>query len=297
MIFIDILLPIFLIVAAGALFSRVFRAPLEPLTLFALNLATPALIFEALLNHPVPSGDLGRVFVAMVLYTAVMWGASEGVSRLLRLDPDMRRAFALATVSMNAGNYGLPLVRFAFGPSAVPFSVLVFVVFNIPLSTWAIWVAAGGSTKPLKSFRDMLRIPIFHATALSFALNAFGLTLPAPLLKACGLVGEASIPLLMIILGMQLQRTKISGSPGLLMAASLVRLAFSPLVAWGLTRVLGIEGVEAKVLILQTSTSSAVLPLLYALRFNRRPDWLASNLLVSTLASGGTLAVVLWLIL
>jgi predicted permease len=296
-IFVHILLPIFLVVAAGALFSRTYRAPLEPLAVFALHVATPALIFEALLSHPVPGGDLARVFFVMMLYTAVLWGLSEAVSRVMGLDADMRRAFALATVTMNVGNYGLPLVRFAFGPSAVPFSVLVFVVFNIPLSTWAIWVAAGGGTTPARSVLDTLRVPIFHATALSFALNALGLTLPGPVLKACALVGEASIPLLMVVLGMQLERTRIAGPAGPLAAASLVRLGAAPVVAWALSRALGLGGMETKILVVQTSTPSAVLPLLYAMRFKRRPDWLASNLLISTLVSGASLGVVLWLLL
>lgn len=297
MIFVDILLPIFLIVAAGTLFSRTYKAPVEPLALFALNAATPALIFEALLRHPVPGSDLARLLVIMVVYTAVMWGLSEAVSRLLRLEPDMRRAFALATVTMNVGNYGLPLVRFAFGAEAVPFSILVFVIFNIPLCSWAIWVAAGGGTTPLRGLVDTLRMPIFHATVFSLALSAVGLTLPGPLLKACTLVGEAAIPLLMLILGMQLERTRVAGPVAPLAAAALVRLAAAPLVAWGLARTLGFSGLEAKILILQTSTPSAVLPLLYALRFNRRPDWLAANLLITTLLSGVSLSVVLWLLL
>lgn len=297
MIFANILLPVFLIVGTGVLFSRAYRAPVEPLAVFALNLATPALIFEALLRHPIPGSDLARLLAIMILYTAAMWALSEGVSRLLRLDPDMRRAFALATVTMNVGNYGLPLVRFAFGAEAVPFSVLVFVIFNVPLCSWAIWVAAGGGTTPARSLLDTLRMPIFQATAVSLALSAVGFTLPAPVFKACALAGEAAIPLLMVILGMQLERTRLSGPAGSLAAASAVRLGAAPLLAWGLCRVLGFGGLEAKTIILQTSTPSAVLPLLYALRFKRRPDWLAANLLISTLLSGVSLSVVLWLIL
>jgi predicted permease len=116
-------------------------------------------------------------------------------------------------------------------------------------------------------------------------------------MKAAGLLGEASIPLLMVILGMQLDRTRVLAAPGSLAAATLVRVCVAPFVAWWLTDLLGFAGLEQKVIILQTSTPAAVLPLLYALRFNCRPEWIASNLLVSTLASGLSLAVVLHFLL
>lgn len=297
MIFAEILLPIALVIGGGALFSRIFRPSLEPLTLFALYVATPALVFHALVEHPVPAGDVGRLLALTAAYTAILWALAEAVARLLRLDGPLRRAFSLATVPMNVGNYGLPLVRFAFGAQSTPFSVLVFVIFNIPLVTWAIWVAAGGTLSSPRGLKETFRIPIFHATVAALALNAVGWMVPPWLLKPTALLGEASIPLLMVILGMQLERTRIAAAPASLAAATGIRIAASPFLAWWLTSLFGFSGLEQKVIVLQTSTPAAVLPLLYALRFDCRPDWVASNLLVSTLASAASLSLVLWFLL
>lgn len=293
MVFVDILLPIFLVVGAGALFSRALKPGLEPLTLFSLYVATPALVFGALVSRPLPPAAVLRLLAHMGLYTAALWALAEAAGRLLRLDEPLRRAFALAVVPMNVGNYGLPLSRFAFGREAEPFSVLVFVVFNLPLATWAIWLAAGGTVRSLAGMRDALRIPILHATVLAFALSALGLRPVAPLLKGISLLGEASIPLLLVILGIQLERTRTAGSALPIAVATALRLAVAPLLAWGLGRLLGFGGLELKVLVLQTSTPAAVLPLLYTLRFGGRSDWIASNLLVSTLASAVSLSAVL----
>jgi predicted permease len=297
LIFVDILLPIFLMVATGVAFSRIFRSPAEPLTQFSLYFATPVLVLRALVEHPIGGGVVLRVFGLMIAYTLVMWLLAEGAGRLLRLESTLRRAFALAIVPMNVGNYGLPLVRFAFGPSSEPFSVLVFVVFNIPLVTWAIWLAAGGATSPMEGVRQTLRVPVIHATALAFALVALGWHIPGPVAKAATLLGDTAIPLLMIILGMQLDRTRLLGEPGSLAAATAIRLGVAPFVAWGLTTLFGFTGLPQKIAILQTSTPSAVLPLLYALRFGCRPDWIASIVLVSTVLSGVSLSVVLYFLL
>lgn len=295
---VSVLFPIFFLVLVGFVFSRTLRSAIEPLTQFSLYVGTPALMMYALLQNPVPAAELGRLLVITLSYTAILWGIAEAVARLMGLDEKLRRAFALAVVPMNVGNFGIPLSRLAFGPAADAYSVLVFVIFNIPLATWAIWMAAGGGSSPWKGLKEILRIPIVWATVVAFGLAVLRVQLPGPLMKSLGMLGEAVIPLLMVIVGMQLERTIVLGNAtGSLVTATLLRLVVSPFLAWGLTVMLGFTGLEQKVVILQTSTPAAVLPLLYALRFDCRPDWIASNLLVSTLASGVTLAILLHFLL
>ncbi len=297
MIFYDILLPIFLLIAVGAAFSRFLRAELDPLAQYALFVATPALVFSALVRHPLVPDQVVRLVGHMVLYTAILWAVADLAARGLGFDAGLRRAFVLATVPMNIGNYGLPLVRFAFGPEAEPFSILVFVVYSIPLCTWAIWVAAGGGLRTLQGMGATLKIPIFHAAVLAAAVVSLGWTVPAPVGKAVGLVGGSAIPVLLVILGMQLHRNRAGTFGWSLAVAAVVRLVVGPLVAWGLAEALGFRGVEQKVLVLQTATPTAVLVLLYALRFGSRPDWIASAILVTTLASAASVTAVLWLLL
>jgi predicted permease len=296
-VFLDILLPIGVLVAAGVLFSRTLRPALEPLSQFALFVATPALVFHALVRNPVPPAQAFRVTCLMVLYTASLWALAEVIARLLRLEPTLRRAFALVTVTMNMGNYGLPLVRFAFGQEAEPFSVLVFVLFNVPLCTWAIWLAAGGGLSSLRGVGATAKIPIFHATVLAFLLGALGWGVPGPLAKGIGLLGQAAIPVLLVILGMQLDRTRIETFDSSILAAVALRLVVSPFLAWGLCTALGFHGLERNVVVLQTATPSAVLTLLYALRFECAPRWVASCIFISTLASALSLSVVLTVLL
>lgn len=76
----------------------------------------------------------------------------------------------------------------------------------------------------------------------------------------------------------------------------MLRLLVAPCLAWVLTVMLGIEGLARGIVILQTSTPSAVLPLLYALRFDSRPDLVVGAIFVSTLCSALTLTVVLYLV-
>ena len=101
---------------------------------------------------------------------------------------------------------------------------------------------------------------------------------------------------MLVLLGMQLARTRALVQPGFLTLSAGLRLVVGPLLAWGLTTLLGFKGLPRAVVILQTSTPSAVLPLLYAVRFGTRPDLVASAIFVSTLLSAGTLTILLYLL-
>jgi hypothetical protein len=99
---------------------------------------------------------------------------------------------------------------------------------------------------------------------------------------------------MLVLLGMQLSRTKVTKNWGFFSLATVIRLLVGPVLAVVLTTLLGLDGLTRKIVILQTSTPSAVLPLLYTLRFNTRPDLVSGTILLSTLCSAITLTVLLY---
>lgn len=83
---------------------------------------------------------------------------------------------------------------------------------------------------------------------------------------------------------------------GIIIPGVFIRLIISPLVAWGILILLGISDLEMKVAIVQTSTSAALLPLLYTIRFKRSPDLLATMIMITTILSGVTLTLIIRLL-
>lgn len=296
MLFVDIILPVFLIIFSGFWLEKKFAPDFATLTNCSLFLLGPALVFSALCKSQVSFLLAGQLLLFMVVYTGAMLLLAWGLGRTFRFDGDSRRALALSTVTMNCGNFGLPLVLFAYGSEALDLSVLTFVVFNIPLSTLAIVLAQGSGTRLREALANAAKIPIFHAVLLAFVLKGFGITLPGFLLRPLELLGQAAIPLMMVLLGMQLAKTRLQAAPGFLSLASLLRLVLAPLLAWGLTLCFGIGGLLQKVVILQTSTPAAILPLLYSLRFGTRPDLVAGAITATTLFSALSLTALLYLL-
>ena len=294
MLFINIILPVFLIILSGYMLERKFGLDFRTLTNTSLYLFSPALVFSALMKQEIRLALALDLLLFMILYTLLLLAIAVAIGRLLRLPADSRAALSLSTVCMNVGNFGLPLSWFAFGDAGLEVSVLTFVIFNIPLSTLAIVLAQGAGAPLGEAVRNALRIPIFHALLLALLFKALAVVPPAFLLRPVELLGQAAIPLMLVLLGMQLARTRLVALPGFLALSTGMRLLLAPAVAWLLTLLLGIEGMTRAVLILQTSTPAAVLPLLYALRFGTRPDLVAGAIFVTTLLSAATLTVLLY---
>jgi malate permease and related proteins len=296
MLFIQVVLPVFLIVFSGFVLEKCARLDFRTLTIASLYLLAPALVFSSLMKRDFEFGLAGNLFAFMVIYTAILYALSRGIASLLRFTPDNRDALLLTTVMMNVGNFGLPLSYFAFGEAGLEISVLTFVLFNIPLGTLAIVIAQGSSSSLPSALVNMCKIPIFHGVLLALLFKWVGWQPPDFILLPLDLLGQAAIPLMLVMLGMQLARTQWQNRIGFFSLATVMRLAVAPIIAWWLTKFLGIEGLTRAVLILQTSTPSAVLPLLYCLRFGGRADLVAGTILTTTLISAATLTVLLYLL-
>lgn len=292
----EVVAPVFLIIGAGYIMERRTRLDLATLSQLSLYLFAPALVLDALLAHPLPGRDISLILLYMLVYMAVLLGVGWLTAALCGFQETVRRAWLLATSMMNVGNMGLPLVLFAFGEQARPLAVAVFVVFNIPLGSLAIVIAQPGRTQISTTVKETLRIPILHAVVLAFALQYWNVAPPVPVQRLLHLLGQAAVPVMLVLLGIQLGRTAWQAAWGFVTASSMVRLLGGPLLAWGITSALGIEGLLQQVLILQTATPSAVLPLLYSMRFRTRPDLVAGSIFVSTFGSAVTLSLLIQLL-
>lgn len=294
MVFVDILLPIFLIISLGVIFEKVKGPNFKSVSDLTLFIFTPCLIFAGLLKGGAEVASfLPKAVAFMFALTLVFWALSVVCGRLLRLDSRRQSAFSLTTIMMNTGNYGLPLVLFAYGPEGLAYAVVVMVLFTFPLGTLAIYIASRGEDSPAKALLEMFKVPLFHAIILASIWRFFEFPLPEIIFKAVDIVGQAAIPGLLILLGMQLARTRLKGDLLAIGSSTLLRLVVSPLIAILLCSLLGIEGLPRNVLILQTSTPAAVIPLLYAVNYDIRPDMVAGTIFVSTLASALTLTCLL----
>lgn len=75
-----------------------------------------------------------------------------------------------------------------------------------------------------------------------------------------------------------------------------LKLTIPPLLGWGLTRLLGVEGLLRSVLIAEAGMLSAVNALILATKYRSNAEVTATTVFVSTIFSLGTIALLLMLV-
>ncbi len=288
----EVVLPVFLAAGLTALAQERLRMDLRTLSRATFYLFSPALILEALTEARMGGAEFARLGLGLLLVTLVLWGAGELLARPLRLRGGRRGGFLIALLLMNAGNYGLPVNLFAFGSEGLNRAALYMTVSAVISNSLGVYLAARGEAGARVALRRVLRVPLVYAAALGLLLNLTGRTLPGPLARTVALLAQAAVPVMLAVLGLQLRRAlaaPLGTAPWPALAAVTGgRLLIAPLLALAFGRALALEGLTLKVFVLESAMPSAVVTTILAEEFDADPPFVSLAVLISTLASLGT---------
>jgi predicted permease len=272
-----IIAPILICAGLGYAWARKgIDYPVEFVTRAVMNIGAPCLIIASFNESEIDVGLLGEITAATLSVMLLMLLASGAMIRLLRLKTS---TFAPSLLFPNVGNMGLPLCLFAFGETGLALGLTVFlVVFTLQMSFGILLVAGRGK------IRELVKQPVLWATAIAVAMVLGDWSLPEWLANTTGLLGDFTIPLMLITLGVSLADLKVgTWRHSLWFSAARVLGGFG--IAVLVAKLFGLEGVERGVLILQASMPVAVFNYLLAVRYDREPGEVAGMVVMSTLLS------------
>ena len=284
-----ILLPVFGLACVGFLWSRT-RVPFERefVTRVVMNLAAPCLILDTLSHLSLPAERFFAMLGVAIAVLLMVAGMATGLLLALRLPI---RSFLPPLVFGNAGNTGLPLCFFAFGPEGLGLGIAFFIV-----GSTAQFVLAPMLQSAAPAWRSLLGTPVIYATVFGLALLVGELSLPAPLETTIGLMGQVAIPLMLVAMGHALGGFRVAAAgraAGLGVARLVLGFAVGLLATW----LFQLDGVFRGVTILQSAMPAAVFNYLLAARYRRHATDVAGIVLVSSLLSAATLPLLLaWLL-
>ncbi|HEX6289494.1 MAG TPA: AEC family transporter [Herpetosiphonaceae bacterium] len=297
-VFSEVVLPIVVIAGIGYLLEGAF--PLDPRTLNRVSLygLSPCLLFVTLLRTEINSGEALRLSLLMLLVVICMCACAYIVARAMRLNSTERSGFMLASTFMNSGNYGLPATRFAFGDIGFQYAVIGYLTQAFLSQTLAVYVASSGAGNRRAALTQVLRMPMLYAALLAIVLRLLGVPLDesngfvaAGLFRGLRLLADATLPFLLLILGMQLRRRKPLGSFGPLGTATALRLVASVPIAFGVAYLLGLTDLALRVGIMQAAMPTAVNTTILALEFDTWPHFVSNVVVATTIGSLLTLTV------
>ncbi len=292
-IFSNDVLPIFIVAAVGFAVARVLKADVRTLSRVAFNALSPCLVFHMLVTSSLSAADFGRM---MALGFGVVVGIGL-VARLvtlpLGLDRATTSAFLIVVMFSNSGNYGLPVVLFAFGREALAHATVYFVANAVAIYTLGVFLASAGRRSVGHAARGVLKVPAVWGVVAAGAVLGFGLHLPPAVMRPVELLSGAALPTMILVLGMQLERGAWPERPGLVALAVILTLVVTPLLAFAGSHLLGLTAVARQAAMLQSGMPSAVLTTILALEFDVAPSFVTACVLTSTLASPITVTLLI----
>ncbi len=283
------ILPILLISAAGFVIGKKFDIDSRSVGRVSFYLFSPILVFNLLIHSQLPFEEItrtGLVATGIMLVSGLLaWLGSW----LLRLERRVMIAVIITAMFANNGNYGMPLIAFAFGQQALAHSSIYFVFSSLLTNTLGVIIASLGHLDLKQAALGFLKLPTIYAVLLAGLINGFGIALPTSIDRTVSLAAGAGVPVMILLLGLELRNVRWTHSFSALGLATLVRLIAGPLLGLFFTNTLQVEGVARQATIMEASMSSAVATTNLAGEYKLDASLVAAIVLVTTLLSPLTL--------
>jgi predicted permease len=287
------LLPIILVAGIGfALQKRIGIDP-RPISQIVFYALSPALVFSLLVSTEISVNALMQMVALAVVNIIIIAALCYAIGRFRKLEAPLLSAFILTSSFMNAGNYGLPLSRLALGESGLAWASIYFVTSAMMINSLGVYVASVGKQSPLNALLGLLKVPSVYAIPLALIVRANGIALPAWVAEPVEMLGSGSIPVMLIVLGIQIGRLNAFNHKCLLSQAVLLRLIVSPLIAWLISPLFKLDAIAHDAAIIQAAMPAAVFNMVIATKYDIESEFVTGALVATTLISPLTVTALL----
>ena len=315
-IFYFIVLPVLLLAGVGYLIQRLLGLDMTTLKRLNFYFVMPAIIYFSVISSTVSLSAVWQVVTFMVSLLLTMAALTLLIATLRGVPADQRSIMVLTTILPNSGNFGLPLQKFAFqgqtldgqdlSDKAASLQAYVMITQNLFTFTIGILIAASGrGLNWKKNLVHVVKFPPIYALAAGLLTNwirgQLGGAAPdvaealRPFYELVWYSKNAFVPIALLTLGAQLALIR-RGGPSYPVAWSVVlRLLIGPAIGVGLIYLFGIRGFEAQMLLIATTSPTAVNCMLLALEFDNHPEYAARAVFYSTLLSPVTVTLVIFM--
>lgn len=290
------ILPIMLISAAGFALGKKLHIDSRAIGRSLFYFFGPVLVFNLLITNKLPALDvlrIGGLAVGVMLSSGVL-ALAGGLA--LRLERPVLVSVMLTSMFANNGNYGLPLIAFAFGQEALAHSSIYFVFAALLTNTLGVLIASLGHLNIRQALLGMFKVPTMYAVLLAVLINQAGISLPMPLERTVSLSAGAAVPLMIFLLGLELRHVRWTNSLRALGLSVSARLLAGPLLGFAFAALFGLTGSARQAAIMEASMSSAVATTNLAAEYKLDTSLVAATVLVSTLLSPLTLTPLILLL-
>ena len=295
-ILLDVLIPVFLIVAFDYIFVwvRLFdNSLIEALVKFTQNFAIPILLLKGMSEV-----DLTRTFdLAMLL--AFYLGASTGfflglfgARFVFRRDWEDSVAIGFCALFSNSLMLGLAITERAYGPDALQANFAIITLhapFCYGLGITMMEIVRNTGKSPLTTAQNVMEAMFKNALVLgilvNFSINVSGIDLPFSLQTSIDMVASMSLTIALFSLGGILYRYRPEGDIGVIFMIAVISLVVHPALVWTFGKSFNLDQASFRSAVLTSAMAPGINAYIFANMYGRALRVAASSVLITTSAS------------
>lgn len=296
---INVVLPVFVLLGIGYLVGKYMSINSKSVSDLCIYVFSPALFFHSVTTSSLELSDLGKIVLFAVVLFILFALFIQLAGMIFKWSKAYKNTMMLASGFPNTGNYGLPIILFAFGEEGMAIAIIYVVMQSLLMNSAGVFYASNHEKAPKKDILlTVIRMPGFIAIMLGLLLKLMNIPVPEAIGNATGLLGQAAVPVLLTLLGITLASIQIKNVMKFIGAAAVMKLIIFPAIALFLISFFyPLDSLEAKILLISAATPTAATTTLLAIKFDMNPDMVSSAMFVSTMLSIVTIPLLLLILL
>ena len=296
-IFLNIIVPILILIGLGAFLHLKFNFDLNTLAKINIYYLVPGLIFIRLYETDLAWEMFFKVLVFFIFLSSLLYFVSKLISKLLGFSKGLDIAFSHSSLFYNSGNYGISVNDLAFrqDPIAMAVQVLVLTFQNLLVYSYGIISLQRLDKTKIKAAVPYFKMPVLYAMFFGLILNAFDLTLPQFLYTPGSYIADALIALALLTLGAQVVQLNFTKNMFTVYLSVGVRLIISPLLAFIIIQFLNVDTITAQAMFIASAVPSSVNSAIIAQEYENETAFAAQAVLASTIFSALSVTIVIFL--
>ena len=292
---------IFAMTAIGFTASKTGVLPAESkkyLSNLLLFITSPCMIIGSMTSQTLDAHTF-ELMIQIVAGSFIFFLAAMAVSflivKLMRCDREDAGVLMVIITAVNTGFMGFPVTKAIFGNTYFFLMVIQNIVLNIYIYSMMVYQMNYGFRKK-EGIKGML-MPMLnmctYALIIGLVLMLLKVQLPDILADFINTIGDATIPVSMIVVGVQLSESSIGKmlTNKRLITASLCNVILIPALTFLAVNGLPLAPESKLILIFAAAFPCAVVSTAIALKENRNAALMAEGVAMTTLLSMGTLPV------
>jgi predicted permease len=269
-------LPPFGIIAIGYLFRRFRAMETQSLVDISMWIAIPCLAFYSILEKDLPAAEMAGIGIAAVGVSLASGALAWIAFKIARIQS---RGLYLPIMFLNAANLPFPITWYLWGADGKARTVIYYLGVVLLLYTLGTVIACGKA-----HWRRVALEPVLWACILGFVLKGIGGKPGGVVWRGIEILQGAAIPLVLLVLGMQLQQIRLR-SIRIGAYAAAIRLFGGLALGIGFAWILGLDGLSRDVVVLLSSMPCAMVTAVFAARYDCDEDLVAAAVMLSTLGA------------